>query len=429
MRREVHEQTSASAVFFRSPLAGEHARLLGARSGVSGESCFGPSSLSLPREGGGESEGRANATSFLSLKGRGDPYSYVIAAVLLCASASMARAEADHAAIARASLTEVIRPGYAALAQETGALKEKVETLCQQPSAPALKEAKDAFAAAVAAWSKIEILRFGPVTQDHRYERLFYWPDPKGLGLKQVHDALAKKDEAVTDPAKLAAKSVALQGLPALEDLLYGEGAEGLAKDGTASFRCHFAASVAANVASIATEVEQSWGDQAPFAKIFLAPNPTDPLYHAPKEVTLDLFKAFTSGIELVRDQKLGKPLGASSEQAKPKLAAFWRSGLSFANAAGNLEGVSALFAQGGFAQVVAQESPGVENSVLFDLNHTIEVLRGIDRPMADVVHDASLRAKLEALRVALKSAAQTAGDMIARGAGLAFGFNATDGD
>jgi hypothetical protein len=354
----------------------------------------------------------------------------LFAAILLCGSASAGQAEADHAAIARAALSEVIRPGYAALAEETGALKGKVENLCTEPSTAALNEARRAFAAAVAAWSKVEILRFGPVTEDHRFERLFYWPDPKGLGLKQVRDALAKKDEAVTDPAKLAAKSVALQGLPALEDLLYGEGAEVLAKDGGAgSFRCRFAASIAANVDSIAAEVEEGWGDQAPFAKIFLVPNPADPVYHAPKEVTLDLFKAFTSGIELVRDQKLGKPLGASSAQAKPKLAAFWRSGLSFANAAGNLEGVRALFAQAGFAQVVAQESAGVENSILFDLDHAVEVLRGIDQPMAEVVQDEDLRGRIEALRVALKSAAQTAGDMIARGAGLAFGFNAMDGD
>ena len=69
-------------------------------------------------------------------------------------------------------------------------------------------------------------------------------------------------------------------------------------------------------------------------------PPPTIPIYHAPKEVTLDLFKSFTTGIELVRDQKLGKPLGASPAEAKPKLAAFWRSGLTFDNAAGNLEGV-----------------------------------------------------------------------------------------
>ena len=129
------------------------------------------------------------------------------------------------------------------------------------------------------------------------------------------------------------------------------------------------------------------------------------------------------------KTQKLGKPLGPSSAEAKPKLAAFWRSGLTFANAAGNLAGVRTLFAKGCFAQIVANESAGVEKSILFDLDHAIEVLGGIDLPMAEVATDDDMRAKIEALRVALKSAAQTAGDMIARGAGLAFGFNAMDGD
>ena len=66
----------------------------------------------------------------------------------------------------------------------------------------------------------------------------------------------------------------------------------------------------------------------------------------------------------------------------------------------GNLEGVRALFAKGGFAQVVAADSPGVENSILFDLDHAIEVLRGIDKAIAEVAADETLRAKLEALRV-----------------------------
>jgi predicted lipoprotein len=352
---------------------------------------------------------------------------FAFTAVILCESS--AQAETDYAGIARQALGEVIRPGYSALAETTGSLSTKVQDLCQQPSSAALKDAKDAFAASVGAWSKVEILRFGPVTQNQRYERLFYWPDPKGLGLKQVREALANEDETVTAAQTLAPKSVALQGLPALEELLYGDGADTLAKGGNAAFRCRFAASIAANVDNIAKEVVEGWSDGAPFTKVYLDPTPSDPVYHASKEVTLDLFKAFGSGIELVRDQKLGKPLGAKPEEAKPKLAAFWRSGLTFANAAGNLEGVRALFAHGGFAQVVAGESPGVEDSILFDLDHAIEVLGGMDKPIADIVKDEGLRAKLEALRVSLKSAGQTAGDMISRGAGLAFGFNAMDGD
>lgn len=351
----------------------------------------------------------------------------LIAATLLGVSFSPAQAEADHAGIAKASLIQVIRPDYAAFANAAGTLQGKVGALCQQPSAATLKDAKDAFANTVAAWSTVEIIRFGPITQDHRFERLFYWPDPKGLGLKQIQDALAKQAVTVTEPDELAGKSVALQGLPALEYLLYGD--DGTLPKEDRDFRCSFGLAVATNVDRIARSVVEGWREGSAYEKAFLGPAPDDAYYHAPKEVTLDLFKTFTTGIELVRDQKLGKPLGASAAEAKPKLAAFWRSGLSFDNAAGNLEGVKALFAQGGFAQVVAQESAGVENSILFDLDHAITVLRGIDQPMAEAVTNEDTRGKLEALRVALKGAEQTAGDMISKGAGLAFGFNAMDGD
>src|SRR5262245_44555035 len=366
----------------------------------------------------------------LSPKGRGGLAAVFTGVAILFAGGFAAHAETDHVAIARAALNDVIRPGYAALAEETAALGEKVGALCETPSSASLEAGRKAFAAAVAAWSKVEILRFGPIAQDNRYERLFFSPDPKGLGDRQIKDALAERDESVTKPDALSGKSVALQGLPALEYLLYGDGAEVLAAmTGDGAFRCAFARAVAATSAGIAKSVAEDWREGSPYEKSFLAPGPDATPYHAPKEVTLELFKSFTAGIELVRDQKLGKPLGASPEEARPKLAAFWRSGQSLANAAGNLEGVRALFAKGGLAQVVEADSPGVEKSVLFDLGHAIEVLSGIGKPMAEVVVDADLRGKIEALRVSLKSAGKTAADAIARGASLSFGFNAMDGD
>ena len=143
----------------------------------------------------------------------------------------------------------------------------------------------------------------------------------------------------------------------------------------------------------------EGWREGSAYEKAFLGPAPDDPYYHAPKEVTLDLFKTFTTGIELVRDQKLGKPLGASPAEAKPKLAAFWRSGLTFANAAGNLEGVKAIFAQGGFAQVVAQESAGRRelDPVRPRSRHRRSCAASISRSPNAVI-DEDTRGKLEAL-------------------------------
>jgi predicted lipoprotein len=65
----------------------------------------------------------------------------------------------------------------------------------------------------------------------------------------------------------------------------------------------------------------------------------------------------------------------------------------------------------------------------IFDLDRTVSVLRGIGMPAEEAFRNVDLRAKLEAMRVSLKSARDTAGEIIARGAKLSFGFNAMDGD
>jgi uncharacterized protein len=353
----------------------------------------------------------------------------IVVAILALSVATAAQADADLPAIAKASLEQYIRPGYARLAQSTDVLKQSVGALCGKPSPSAVKDAQDAFAATVEAWSVVEPIRFGPVAQEHRFERIFYWPDPKGLGTRQIREVLAKQDKSVTEQTGLVGKSVALQGLPALEYLLYGDGAATLEMGGAeGTFRCSFAEAVAGNLASTAKEIVDGWQGGAPYTKSYLEPGPANAAYHTAKEVTLELFKTFTAGIEWVRDQKLAKTLGPKPEQARPQLAPFWRSGESFANMAGNLAGVRDLFAIE-FAQVVHQESAGVEDSVVFDLDHAIEVLRGMDKPIAEAVRNEDLRGKLEALRISLKAAATTAGDMISRGAGLTFGFNAMDGD
>jgi predicted lipoprotein len=350
--------------------------------------------------------------------------------ILSLSMVAPAHADADHSAIAKSALENYIRPGYAQFAESADSLNRSVAALCQTPSVNSLKDAQVTFAGAVEAWSVVEPIRFGPVAKDHRFERIFYWPDPKGLGGRQVREALAKQDSGVTDAAALVEKSVALQGLPALEDLLYGDGAATLTTAGAAGdFRCRFAQAVARNVAAMSQEIVDGWREGAPYAMTYREPGPANAAYHTPKEVTLELFKTFTAGIEGVRDQKLAKILGTTPEQARPQLAPFWRSGFSFANMADNLAGVRDLFSKGGFGGVVHAESAGVEDSILFDLNHAIDALRGMDTPVAEAVHDEALRGKLEALRVSLKSAATTAGDMISRGAALSFGFNAMDGD
>ena len=109
------------------------------------------------------------------------PGRLILGLILLCASATAPKAEVDHAAIARAALTEVIRPGYSALAGTTGVLEGKVAALCTRPSVDALEQAKAAFTDTVNAWSKVEILRLAPSPKTIAMSVYFIGRIPKGL--------------------------------------------------------------------------------------------------------------------------------------------------------------------------------------------------------------------------------------------------------
>ncbi len=108
------------------------------------------------------------------------------------------------------------------------------------------------------AWARIEIVRVGPVLDDNRFERILFFPDRKSLGLKQVQRLLAEKDESATSAGTLKGKSVAVQGLGALDFVLNGTGADDLAKEPN-GFRCRYGAAIAAILAGLGQDLAAAW--------------------------------------------------------------------------------------------------------------------------------------------------------------------------
>ncbi|RVB34604.1 peptidase M75, Imelysin, partial [Mesorhizobium sp. M7A.F.Ca.CA.001.16.1.1] len=158
-----------------------------------------------------------------------------------------------------------VRPAYAGLHEHAEALTESMRELCVTPSQGELDAARSEFSATVYAWSSAEIIGFGPIKENNRLERMLFWPDRKSIGLKQVQAALSAKDPTATDPAQLAGKSVAMQGLGALEFVLYGDGADALAgKDDP--YRCAYGTAVAGNIETMAGEVSAAWNKPDGFA-------------------------------------------------------------------------------------------------------------------------------------------------------------------
>ena len=295
---------------------------------------------------------------------------------------------------------------------------------------PTSQSARDSFKAETDAWSYAEIIRFGPVTEQNRLERMLFWPDRKGIGLKQVQAALAAKDATAADPAQLPAKSVAMQGLGALEFVLFGTGAEALA-----ARVIPIAARMARRSPPISrpwpASVDAAWAKDGGFAGQWAQPGPGNPLYQSGTEAVTELLEVFVNGLELVRDVRLGGFLGrqAGGRQAEAgDLLALGRHRALACRQSGRHEGaVRGVAASAISCRPIRAGSP---NSIKIEFGNAIDAANALDGPIDDTLADPKKRDKL---------AYFSAGDLepcpscSARGwpaeFGLTAGFSSLDGD
>jgi hypothetical protein len=322
-----------------------------------------------------------------------------------------------------------VRPGYEAFHETTSKLVDAENALCAAPSQAALDAARGAFGTTVEAWSRIEIIRFGPVTENNRLERVLFWPDRKGTGLRQVQAALAEEDGTAADPSRLAGKSVAMQGLGALEFLLFGTGSEALAAGGDTGYRCDYAAAIAGNLDTIAAELETAWDDPSGFAALWSQPSADNPLFRDGTEAVTELMDVFVTGTELVRDVRLGGFLGEEPEQDKPRQALFWRSGKTVDALAGNLDGMRGLLEASKLAGALPADQAWMGGSALFEFSNAARAAEGAQGPIADVLADPEKRAMLAYFGLVTSSLSEIFGTQMSGALGLTAGFSSLDGD
>lgn len=321
-----------------------------------------------------------------------------------------------------------IRPAYGRLVETAADLSKSMVTLCATPSPDNLAAARAAFSRTTATWSEVEIIRFGPITEQNRLERLLFWPDRKGTGLKQVQAALADKDATATDAATLGQKSVAMQGLGALEFVLFGTGADELA--GTlAAYRCAYGKAISGNIGAIASEVDAAWRDDKGFASQWKNPGAANPLYRDDKEALTELLEVYVNGLELVRDVRVNGFLGKNSASDKPKQALYWRSEGTGASLAGNIAGMQALFAASKFGELVSADERWVAESIGFEFTNAQAAAASITGPIDAALADPAKREKLSYFALVTSSLSEQFGVRLSGALGLTAGFSSLDGD
>src|SRR3954465_3405007 len=173
---------------------------------------------------------------------------------------------------------DVVAPAFKALAGETKKLAQAADDFAAQPSQDGFAAVRVAYEQVSDAWMRAQFFRLGPLGAQQRAERIEYWPEKRPIIDKQLAGLLADAKPRSLEAAEFAQASVAVQGLPALERLLYGDtarqvlsaGAEQKARIGVIQVIAH-------NLDHLAQELAAEWEKVSRDPKTAASPFVQDP--------------------------------------------------------------------------------------------------------------------------------------------------------
>lgn len=353
----------------------------------------------------------------------------VLFLLLVLPGSAMALEAKTYDAINRAAVEGHILPRYEGLAKATAQLEQIANAFCAMPVAERkIETLQQAYHDAADAWQDIQHVRFGPIDLFFRSQRFAFWPDPRNTIGKQMAELIARHAKGSVDADILGRGSVAVQGLPALERMIFGEDAKRLQAGPDAVFRCGYMAAIAENLHGMARGTQQEWrATDNGFAAQILSPGQgTDPRYRDGQEATLDLFKSLYTAIELAADHKLARPLGASADDARPRLAESWRSERSLRNIQRNLAAAADLYAAAFAAQVTDKS---LDTAIRDAFTRAQASAAALPMPLERAVQDDAGRKQAEKLAADTLALKTMVMQHLPEALQIPVGFNALDGD
>lgn len=348
----------------------------------------------------------------------------------LAAVAAPAHAADDDAkvAIVRRAIEDVFRPAYRDLGSRAEDMAAAETALCEKPSEPALLAAREGFAGLVTAFSRIEFVRFGPIMEDNRIDRFLFWPDRRGVALRQVQALLAAKDESATTLEGLRAKSVAVQGLNALEFVLFGTDSQGLATP-EGSFRCRYGAAIARSIGDTSSDIAKGWDDPAGISKAMTEPSADSPAYRQIDDSLDEILGAFVHGFEAIRDLRIKPAYGDTIAQTNPKGWIYQRSDLTEASLQANFAGLSELYDRSEIAGLLPPAERWMAASIAFEFANAGRAFQTLAMPIATAAADPKRRERVGYLLILTQSLEDLFANQFAPAVGLQAGFSSLDGD
>ena len=333
---------------------------------------------------------------------------------------------ADFANFNASYARDVVAPAFKALAGETQKLAQAADDFAAQPSQDGFAALRIAYESVSDTWMQAQFFRLGPLGAQQRSDRFEYWPEKRPIIDKQLTALLANAKPESLEAAKFAQASVAVQGLPALERLLYGDTARQVLSAGPEQkARIAVIRAIAHNLDTLARELAADW------EKVLSDPKTaTSPFTQDPNEAAAQLYAGLMTGLQIVSDQKIAGPRGQTIDKAKPKSAEQWRAGRSLKNIKLNLQALrEAATGKSGFTALLPADQAALKTEITAAFDAALAAADAAPEPLDAAVTDAEGRKKVGALLIAVNHVRDIMKQKVPSAIGISLGFNELDGD
>jgi len=195
-------------------------------------------------------------------------------------------------------LAEEIAAQYLLLQTELAGLDQNVDNFCADTrKVQSFQAVQQQWRLTLAAWQRVQGINFGPVNVESRRYRVAYYP--------LNHDRLASRISALVasgddiSEAVVAGSSADLQGLTAMEVILFRENALVVLNEGGQAPRyCHYLRALSTNLQALLAPVAIEWGQSGSYRQTFTAVGNVE-------QSLEDWFGSVAEHLQIIRDTKL----------------------------------------------------------------------------------------------------------------------------
>ena len=322
----------------------------------------------------------------------------------------------------------IVLKNYQELQKATQDLMASMLYFCSDAQAKEHSKVQQGFIKVRLAWAKAQMISFGPISFLQRRERFDFWPDKHRVGERQIRNLLNAPDQLPNNLESLQNKSVAVQGLGALERMLYAKSGFSVEK------HCPLSILIVKNLAHIADEIFQQWAaEPILFKNDLLNPQAGITYFSDINTVVSMIANDMTTQLRIVSDIKLARALPKKGKASgNYKKLETWRTGLSFQLMQNNISTVQ-LFYELGFAESLSQIDLALHKELnqLFALS--IKQLSDLDEQsqanLSTAFNQTGFVEKINQVQQSIRQIDQLIKTQLLPRYGLTLKFNALDGD